>query len=234
MLRIVCLDDDFIQHDNLKHLFKLSDFEVEATFFSDSKSLFFEMDPHIDAFFLDIEMEGMSGMEVASELRSKGVMVPIVFITGYSQYAIEGYDVQAFDYILKPISLEKINTLLEKLSLLKKEDLKQVSLFDIDNSKIRIDHDDILGFEAQGDTVRLITTQGDYDIKSTLSSLSKELGTTFIACHRSYIVNLKHIERVEKDALLLTNKERFPISRRLKSELNKTINEYYEQGAYQL
>lgn len=236
MMKIICVDDDPIQHQNLKQLFELSEHEIQANFYYNSDELFFDIEDFssFDAIFLDVEMDKLNGLEIAEKLRADGHQIPIVFLTGYSQYAIDGYSVQAFDYILKPITLEKVNILLDRLDVITKKGASTVLLIDSIEGTRREKEDDILGFEAQGDYIRLILAHESYLVKSSLSQMIKNLGDSFITCHRSYLVNLKHIDSFDKEEIILSNKERIPISRRSRSEVHNKISDYYQKGDYQL
>lgn len=237
MLKILCVDDDVIQHKNLKHLFEESKMKVDVSYYIDSDALFFDFEDHtdIDAIFLDIEMTKMNGLEIAKKLRAMDYDLPIVFITGYTQYAIDGYEVQAFDYILKPINLDKLITLLHKLTAAKKNDYRRTHLFDTEQGQERVYEDEIEGLEALGNTVRIDLKDRTLIVKASLNSIMKKLNPKdFIQCHRSYVINLASITTLHKDTITLANGKVFPISRRLRNEVFNLINEYFLGEGYQL
>lgn len=235
MLTILCVDDDPIMHTHLKRLFDHSNTPVVPHFYNHVEALFFSIEDHntIDAFFLDVEMVSMNGIELAKKLRSLGYEQPIVFITGYTQYAIDGYDVQAYNYLLKPIKEDKFDQVLSALEGLKHVENNYI-MFEVEEGSIRINVDHIIGFEAQGSQVRMDLVDGSHNLKLSLSNILSQLDDNFIQIHRSYIINIKAVESLQKEQIILSNASIFPIARRLKVEVHRKITQYYEKGSYNL
>lgn len=235
MLTILCVDDDPIMHTHLKTLFEQSDTDVLAHFHNHAEELLFGLEDHksVDAFFLDVEMDSMNGIDLAKKLRLLGHDQPIVFITGYTQYAIDGYDVQAYDYLLKPIKEDKFHKLLSALNAQKNIETHYIML-DVDDGSIKIDIDRIVGFEAQGSQVRMELIDGGHFLKLPLSQILSQLDSNFLQIHRSYIINIKAVEALQKDQITLSNGSVFPISRRLKAEVHRKVAHFYERGTYNL
>lgn len=236
MLNILCVDDDLLQHDNLKQMFESTDVVTQVSYFEGSDDFFFALEDfkEIDAVFLDIEMKKMHGIEIAKVLRSKGYTFPIVFITGYTQYAIDDYSVQAYDYILKPIQTDKFEKLLQRIESDKHQNTSIFHLFDTDDGSIKVDERKILGFEAQDNGVRMILIDDTISLKTTLNHLNTLLSDAFIQTHRSYLINIEKINILNKEDIILNNNETIPISRRLRSDVHKTISNYYKKDGYQL
>lgn len=236
MLNILCVDDDLLQHENLKQMFASTDIVTQVSYFEGSDDFFFALEDfkEIDAVFLDIEMEKMHGIEIAEVLRSKGYTFPIVFITGYTQYAIDGYSVQAYDYILKPIQLDKFRNLLQRIEDDKNNNTSIHHFFDTEDGSVKYKESDILGFEAQDNGVLMILEDHAVIVKMTLSSIASFLSTAFIQTHRSYMVNIEQIKSLNKEDIILNNDDIIPISRRLRADVHKTISNYYKKEGYQL
>lgn len=164
-------------------------------------------------------MVSMNGIELAKKLRSLGYEQPIVFITGYTQYAIDGYDVQAYNYLLKPIKEDKFDQVLSALEGLKHVENNSI-MFEVDEGIIRINVNHIIGFEAQGSQVRMDLVDGSYNLKLSLSNILSQLDDNFIQINRSYIINIKAVESLQKEQIILSNVSIVPIARRLKVEVH--------------
>lgn len=176
-----------------------------------------------DVLLLDIEMHRMSGVELAKKLRAENDAVQIVFITGYSDYISEGYEVSALHYLMKPVEQKKLfETLNRAIEKLKKNE--KALLLDISGEVIRLFQYEIRYIEVQQNYVTYHAKQ-DYTVKQTLSSVEKELDERFFRIGRSYIVNLSYIRRVTKTDVVLTEEIRIPLPRGMYEPLNRAIIE---------
>lgn len=189
--------------------------------------LFCYPDNPCDLLLLDIEMNGINGMELAKKLRGSGDMLPIVFITGYSDYISEGYDVEALHYLLKPIAKEKLFGVLDKY-VEKHAVTADELLIETTSGVTHISADRITYIEAFGRKTQVHLSDGTIiDCTMSISSFLAKRLKGFVSCHRSYIVNLRYIKTIGKSALILDNGEEIPLSRRLYSEVNRQFISYY-------
>ena len=172
-----------------------------------------------DLVFLDIQMNQMSGIELAKHIRKTDKNMLIVFITSFMQYAIDGYDVNALHYLVKPLSVSKLLPILDKaLTIIRS---RQDIYMTVPEGKgiIKIMFGEILYFSVQAHIASIYTSDAVFKKRNTMGELKEILPTYFVRCHRSYIVNLFKVECVYGEHLLLTNGEKLPISRKNSKEV---------------
>ena len=164
-----------------------------------------------DLLLLDIEMDGINGVEMAKQIRREDETVQIIFITGYPDYMCQGYDLSALHYLIKPVFDEKLFEVLDRaLKNIRKGGNRVI--FTTDGGKKVVTLDAILYAESDSHNMHIVTTDGTFDVRMTISSLAKILGSEFISTHRSYIVNLSHIVFLSKSDMTLDYGEKIPIS----------------------
>ena len=170
---------------------------------------------------LDIEMGQIDGITLAKTIRKENEAVQIVFITGYSDYISEGYEVSALHYLIKPINTEKLfNVLNRAVEKINKND-KFLNLI-LSNEMVRIPLYEIKYLEVNQNYVT-IHCKEKYTIKKTLSEFEKELNEDFFRAGRSFILNLNYIQKVTKTAVYLSDGIVIPLARGLYEKLNKAI-----------
>lgn len=185
-----------------------------------------------DLLLLDIEMPGQNGMELAKKLRKRQFFCPIIFITGYSEFMAEGYDVEALHYLLKPVSEEVLFPVLDRAVQRLQKSSSSILLF-LEGLPTRIPTESILYAEVLGHSIYLHTHQGTYETQGTISSLAAELGGAFCRCHRSYLVSLSKIRQIQKSDLLLTDGSTVPLSRRMAGAVTDAFFRFYRREAEQ-
>ncbi len=174
-----------------------------------------------DILLLDIEMEAMDGVTMAKQLRKSNDTVQIVFITGYSDYISEGYEVAALHYLMKPVKEEKLCSVLDRAT----EKLAR--------------NDKVLNFESGGEMVRVpiyqiryadvfgnyvtIHASSDVTVKMTLGELEKQLDERFYRAGRSCVVNLTQISRVTRTEIKLSDGTAIPLPRGAYDGINRAI-----------
>lgn len=175
---------------------------------------------------LDIEMSGISGMELAQKLRAGGDMLPIVFVTGFPEHMSDGYDVEALHYLLKPVSREKLFAVLDRY--MQKRTPENEIMLDCGERTVHVSPDTIIFCEAMGKrTAARLTDGGALDCAMGISAVAERLPEGFAACHRSYIVNLRHVRSIGREELILDDGGRVPISRRLYKSINEKFIAFY-------
>ncbi len=183
----------------------------------------------VDLLLLDIEMPGMSGLELIKQLGNKRPL--IIFTTAKKDYAAEAFELSVVDYMVKPITLPRLKQAVDKASEAldsNKEDLKveeQAFVFVKDNGVLkRISIDDILFLEAMGDYVKVHTAQKFHVVHATLKSIEEKLpNSKFIRVHRSYIVAINKIDYIQEGTISI-GKTTIPVADTHKSNLNKRLN----------
>ena len=191
--------------------------------------LFGYPDAPCDLLLLDIEMADMNGMELARKLRSKDDMLPIIFITGYSEFMQDGYDVEALHYLLKPVDKDKLFAVLDRYASRHSADSRVI--FPSGDESVCVNADNIMYLEAFGKKTQ-ITIKDGKEIECTcgLSAVAERLGEGFVSCHRSYVVNLDFVRSISKTDITLDNGRKIPLSRRLYDSVNKAFISFYKEN----
>jgi two-component system, LytTR family, response regulator len=179
-----------------------------------------------DLLLLDIEMPGMSGIELTRNLGKKAPI--IIFTTVKTDYAVEAFELNVADYLIKPVSPARFIQAIEKAKELFNSPIELSEnefVFIRDNGILkRIRIDEILYLEAMGDYVKLHTAQKYYAIHTTLKAVEEKLpAAKFMRVHRSYIVGLDKIESIE-DGTIIILKHSVPVADAYRSALNNRLN----------
>ena len=188
----------------------------------------------VDALFLDIEIPGeMSGLAVAQAIHNRNPYMPMVFITNYSEYAQEGYKVNALRYLHKPVSAQALGECLD--ILWHRWSLRNVDgiVLDLPGQILRFPEDAILYIEASGHYCTFKTTDSRqaYQCKLSLEALGKKLPPhLYVQCRRNYIVNIRYIRNIKGGNLTMANGEIIPMGRNYQAQLIRKFRQYYLGG----
>lgn len=165
-----------------------------------------------DIVFLDIYMEDILGIDIARKIRTDGYRGSIIFLTASPDFAVEGYDVDADSYLLKPLGYAKLKTVLDHITHEVSPSSYQVCLR---SSVIHLAFHEILYIESQNSKCMIHTISGKpYTVYKTLNTIEKELNSSnFYRCHQSFLVNLYHVRQIDKQ-FILWNGESVPIRQR--------------------
>ena len=236
-IEIVLVDDEQLQLDYMQKLVtqaaELLAIEVDIHQYLSGEAFLFALEDHPtwNLAFLDIEMAKLNGMEVARIIREKDLDLELVFATAYAEYAIEGYAVQALDYLLKPINLEKIKRVLTRFL----EELPEETAYiivDIDGQPSRLNLDEIIYVEANVGEVMVVLDKQTLHLKMGLAEMEKRLDERFVSTHRSYLVNLQHVSRLLKTDVALNNGEVVPLSRRRAKDVQAAFIAHYKGSVF--
>lgn len=179
----------------------------------------------IGLLFLDINMPKLSGIGFVKSLKEPPLFV---IITAYPEYAIEGFEIDAVDYLLKPVSFERfrtsVNRVLERLSMKTDKELSQEHIMvRADKKNYRIVFDDILYLEAQGDYVKFVTAEKALMVHGKLKEFLMQLPkNSFEQIHKSYIISLSKVNYVEGNMVKIGN-HKIPVSLNFKEQLLKKL-----------
>lgn len=183
----------------------------------------------VDLLLLDIEMPGMSGIELTRNLGKKRPL--IIFTTVKKDYAVEAFELSVADYLIKPVSPARFIQAIEKAREILDSNHRELQVSDHefvfirDNGVLkRIQIDDILYLEAMGDYVKLHTPQKFHAVHTTLKAMEERLPSArFMRVHRSYIVALDKIETIEDGAIVM-QKQAIPVADAYRNALNNRLN----------
>lgn len=171
-------------------------------------------------YILDIQLHKMDGIEVAKRMRARGYNGTILFLTSFREYVFDGYDVRALNYLLKPVSQEILDKCLDDVY---QQLLGNSFVYRDTHNFVQIEYSDILSFSVNNHYVDITTTHGICTCRMTLSNILPLLPKDFVQCHRSYIVNMRHIRKIAATTITLSNKTTVQISR---NHLDSVRHEY--------
>ena len=232
-MRLAYCDDEEIQLEYMQRLAEqwAGQTGVSLTYcaYKSAEELLFENAEGypFDLLILDIDMRGMDGMALARKIREKDAKIPILFLTNKREYVFEGYEVKALRYLLKPMSEEKLFPLLSEVHTAARED-GQSLIVSVDGEHCKIAVSDILYLEADGHYVRIHTVKRDYMVKRAFTELAAELADGFVSTHRSYLVHLFHVERVQRTECILSDGSSIPVSRNSYKAVNEAFIRYWK------
>ncbi len=230
-MRLAICDDESSQIIYLKELINIwsknCDEIIQVQAYESAEAFLFAYaeNKDFDILLLDIQMKNMNGLDLAREIRKDNETLQIIFITGFSDYAAEGYDVSALHYLMKPVNEQKFMDVLGKAAA-RLQTPRRAILFKKGSENIRILADDIYYAEAFSHYVTLHIKGGEESFNMRISDMEKLLGEGFFRCHRSYIVGMKHVRRVSRTAMVLDTGKEIPLSRGLYDAANQTFIKY--------
>ncbi|TGV00419.1 LytR/AlgR family response regulator transcription factor [Flavivirga rizhaonensis] len=232
---ISCLiiDDELIAREVIEtHLKKMPDIKTIASCGSAIEAFSYIRNNHIDLIFLDINMPEISGISFAKSINKD---IKIIFTTAYRDYAVEGFELQAVDYLLKPISfnrlLKAINNYFEIYSEAKHEAIENIDRNDFmfvrsDRRMIKIDFEAIIFIESYSDYIKIHLVDNTIVTRETISAIEAKLPVKkFIRIHRSYIISINNIVSFTNEEIVINNKS-LPISRSYKKEVLQVLERF--------
>lgn len=174
-----------------------------------------------DILLLDIEMGRMDGVTLARTIRRENESVQIVFITGYSDYIAEGYDVSALHYLMKPLQKEKFFQVMDRAMERLRRNEKALTL-ELSGETLRIPLWEIRYLEVCKNYVTIHGRQ-DYTVKKALGDFQPLLDERFFRLGRSYILNLTRVERITRTEVTMQDGAHIPLPRSMYEPLNRAI-----------
>ncbi len=205
--------------------------KIEIKSFTSSIELLSQLENgrNFDVFILDIIMPILNGIQLAAEIRNKDQVGKIIFLTSSSEFAVDSYSVDAFNYLIKPIQKDKLFTILEKACLDISSDLQQYIVVKTQNGLSKVFLHELLYVEVIRRTIYLYLKSGIVlKSTSTISQIEAILlqDIRFIKPHRSYIVNLNYIKNLSQDGITTTSDLLIPISRNAFKEVKQAYINY--------
>ncbi len=229
MIQIAVCDDEqtVCQEISQEIAHFLSGQAVEFTVrqYTDAAAFCAQMDT-FDLVYLDIRMPELDGITLARQIRSRELACIVVFITGLRDYMLDAFDVEALDYICKPIERARLRRSVERA-------LQQIAHRQETGILIQTAHwckavklSAIYYCEVINRKIYLHTTEGVLEYYGKLKEMEKQLDARFFKCHRSYLVNLDHLKMYQDGEIVLENGSRIPVSRLRHQELMEKMLEY--------
>ncbi|MCF0146792.1 MAG: response regulator transcription factor [Clostridium sp.] len=229
----ICEDQDVqinLLNNHIHNWAKEKDTKISIDTFNSAEEFLFEWSDYnkYDIIFLDVNLSKMSGVELSNIIREKNTKIDIVFVTGLFKYALHGYRVRALQYLIKPIKITDLyyclDTTLDRIN-----NDEEVSSFVLETSKkvIKLDYNEIYYFVMFSPYIDIHTNSEKITVRKNISEIEMILPNEyFVRCHRSYIVNIKHIKSIVKNNIMLENGVNIPISRGKYKEVNETFINY--------
>ena len=229
-MNCIIVDDNEIARATLRQLAsRVNDIAIAGECSDAMEAYNLLQEQPIDLILLDIEMPGMSGLELTRNLGNKRPI--IIFTTSKKEYATEAFDLNVADYIVKPITparfmqaIDKVKNILQSQSEEVKMEQDEFIFIRDSNVVKRLKLDEILYAEAMGDYVKLHTSQRFYAIHTTLKGVEQRLPSNkFLRVHRSYMVAIDKIDTIQEGVLIINGKP-VPVADAYRATLNKRMN----------
>ena len=230
MIHIAICDDEKYMSDHIKTL--VSDFFRKRnrkirlrTFLSGEELLAY--DGQIDICFLDIQMKGMDGMETARRLRADQFQGFLIFITILKEMVFQSFEVQAYDYLVKPVEENQFERTMERLYTSMQNAGEDSILVQKGYEGRIVQKDEIIFCEIIDRKIYLNLESGEIlDYYEQIENLETKLGIHFFRCHRSYLINLKHLKGYRNGTAYMDNGKEVPVSRLRSKEFSGVVLQY--------
>ncbi len=230
MIRIAICDDEKHMSDHIRAMasdfFRKKNREIYFRTFSSGEELL-SYDGQIDILFLDIQMKGMDGMETARKLRASKFRGFLIFITVLKEMVFQSFEVQAYDYLVKPVDKKQFEKTMERLYT-SMQNASEYSLLVQKGYEGRvIPKDEIVFCEIIDRKIYLNLVSGDVvDYYERIENLETKLDKRFYRCHRSYLINLKHLKGYKNGTACMDNGKEIPVSRLRSKEFSGVVLQY--------
>lgn len=230
MIHIAVCDDEKLMSDEIRKMtssfFRSKNIEIHTIQFSCGEELL-NYEKQIDILFLDIQMRGTDGMETARKLRERRFRGYLIFITVLREMVFQSFEVQAYDYLLKPINTAAFEKTMERLlgSMLNAE--KASLLIQKGYESRIISQEDIVYCEIIDRKIYLNLASSEVvDYYDRIENLEGRLNTGFFRCHRSYLINLKYLRGYKNGTAYMAGGKEIPVSRLRSREFSNVILQY--------
>ena len=230
MIHIAICDDEKHMVDHIKALvsnfFRKKNREIHLRTFLSGKELL-SYNGQIDILFLDVQMKGMDGMETARKLRADQFRGFLIFITVLKEMVFQSFEVQAYDYLVKPIDEKQFEKTMERLYVSMQNTGEDSLLVQKGYEGRIILKDEIVFCEVIDRKIYLNLASGEVvDYYERIENLETKLDSHFFRCHRSYLINLKHLKGYKNGTACMDNGKEVPVSRLRSREFSGVVLQY--------
>ena len=232
-INCIIVDDEPVALDILEnHLSKIDDVSILARCTSATDAFNIISRENVQLIFLDINMPEISGISFAKSINKN---IQIIFTTAYREYALEGFNLHAVDYLLKPISFERLLDAInnyrknhaEKETIIIPEKESEFIFIKIDRQMVKIDFNELLFIESYSDYLKIHLLTDTKITRETITAIEEKLPKSkFIRTHRSFIISIDKIESYTNEQLVIQQKS-IPISRSFKEQVLEKLAEYH-------
>ena len=203
MIRALVVDDEEPARGELRYLLSAHpEVDVVGEAASAGEALALAEKVRYDVVFLDVELPGMTGLEVARLVLERSEHPEVVFVTAHQRYAVDAFAVEAFDYLVKPVEPERLARVVERLSQARKRqrpEVEKIAVVSAGGAQTLLDYDAVYWIEADGDYSRVHTFDRPYLSTSSLRELAELLSSSrFARIHRGHLVNLGKVAEVRR------------------------------------
>jgi len=235
-MRLAIVDDESAYR---RHIVEMIDSvygksEVSCYLYSDGSELIrsFENGFKLDAVFLDIEMKDLDGMTAAKKIREYSKDIPVIFLTSHTELAMDGYEVDAFRFLGKPLNEVKLRETLTDLE--KKIKVDEKIVLHKDGEEIIYPVSNLIYVEASNNSVRFCFRGDNVGLRMKFADairLVDDASSDFIKIHRSYYINLAHVKKLSATDVILDNNEVLPVARSASADTKKRLLEFIRRNS---
>lgn len=231
MIRIAMVEDEQIYIEQITEYLKRYEEEereeIQLTVYRDGDGITQEYKAQFDIILMDIQMKFMDGMSAAEEIRRQDSEVIIIFITNMTQYAIKGYEVDAMDYVLKPVTYFAFSQKLSKAIARIRRRTSRYTTLPVRGGIFRVKVEDIYYVESQGHSLIYHTVDGEYTASGTMKSAEEQLEPLgFSRGNKCYLINLEHVEGI-RDKCAMVKGKGLQISRPRMSDFMQALTRHW-------
>ncbi|MDO4432542.1 MAG: LytTR family DNA-binding domain-containing protein [Aerococcaceae bacterium] len=228
-MRIAIVDDQVVAQNTLKRYLEngamQQGIELQIDVYNDGIQLIDKYQSYYDIIYLDVEMAIMDGMTTAHKIRERDQEVRLVFVTNHAQVAIQGYSVEATDFLLKPLSEFTFNEHFKKI-LRKITPEDDSVMLKVSGTLIKVQQSDIQYIESQGHYIDFVTRDRRFTIIDSMKNIETKLDPKrFYRCSNSYIVNMAFVEKMDKNTVTVAGNA-IQISRARKKEFSEQFTKF--------
>lgn len=225
-MKCIVVDDDPVQREAIKSCInRINDLELVGMYPNAIEARIALQKREVDLIFLDVEMPEMSGIEFLASFKE----VPqVIMVTAKKHYAFEAFEYDVTDYISKPIDMDRFSSAVQRARYyednLSKPDVDNSLFIKSDGVLVKLVVDDVYFVEALGDYIKVVTSEKRYIVHSTMKAFVAKLPENFLRVHKSHIINLDKIEKLEENTVFMAGSE-IPVSRNNKKILVDRLSE---------